>query len=423
MKKLQKMQNFWRQWKGWDFFGLQLPSLIALSLFIFLLIHMSFEIYRIVGVAMRIKCVGHPTAMECGRDSLLGIALTILENTIVVVGSDTVRNLSLLLAASIGWFFLYWRANTADLNAEAVEQSANATRKNAEIAEKGLAVERFTRAVEQIANQDLSVRLGGVLGLEQIAYTQDEGETIKIARILATFIRAQAGKNSERTEKDIATYNRSKPEIIDDFSIYRAQRLDIEAAVHALANIALIMLEEYFEQEDSKPKRDLCDLRNTDLRGLHFNEIDLSNFNLRGIDFSYANLMKTNFTRATIGNIINFEKENMTKFIRAYLTGAIFNDALVFSTDFSSSNLTYATFDGAHLMGAILDECCINRTHFETSKDLTQSQINKAFYWDNDLPPFLPEGFNPPQWRPSPIPVPIDVESNNSSTKNNEQNT
>ena len=47
------------------------------------------------------------------------------------ISSDSVRNLSLLLVASIGWYFLYRRTVTADKNAEAAVESAK-------IAEQGL---------------------------------------------------------------------------------------------------------------------------------------------------------------------------------------------------------------------------------------------------------------------------------------------
>lgn len=333
---------------------------------------------------------------------------------------DPTRNLIFLIAGIVGWYFLNRRTIAAEENTKAAEESAQATIKNTEIAEQGLTVERLTRAMEQLAHEKSYVRVGGIRGLERIAYTEKE-DNVKIAQILATFIQTQAAKNSERTRKDIDTYNRSKPENnIDDFSIYRAQRLDIEAAVHALANITLRTLEEYFEEEGSKSKLELCDLRNTDLRGLRLNGINLSGFDFLEADFSHAHLQETDFNRANIGNI---KEENMTKFISADLENAIFNNAFIIFADFNHSNLTGAKFHNTLLAAITLDECCINRTNFETSIDLTQEQINKAFYWDNDSPPFLPEGFNLPPQRQSPIPpAPINEESNNPSTKNDEQN-
>ena len=56
--------------------------------------------------------------------------------------------LGALIAALIGGYFLYRRT-------QAAEQTLN--------------VERFTRAIDHLTNKDLFVRLGGIIGLEQIA--------------------------------------------------------------------------------------------------------------------------------------------------------------------------------------------------------------------------------------------------------------
>ena len=253
---MKKLQKFWHQWKRWNFFGLQLPSLIALLLSIFLLIHISFEICGIVREAIQIKCVGHPTTMECGRASLLSVALTILENTIVVVGSDTVRNLSLLLAASIGWFFLYWRAKIAD---------------------QGLTVEWITRAIEQLTHEKLSIRLGGILGLEQIANTHEE-EREKIVQILVTRIK-ELIKLKEESQKPI-------------------ENRDIEIVFKALANIVKPL---------ENQKRDFLEFIRIDLSGLNFVKIDLSCFPLEmtNLDKTYfleVNLTDTDFSLSSINN-------------------------------------------------------------------------------------------------------------------------
>lgn len=384
MKKLQKMRSFWQEWKGWDFFGLQLPSLIALSLFIFLLIHMSFEICGIVGEAMRIKCVGHPTAMECGRDSLLSIALTVLKNTIVVVGSDTVRNLSLLLAASIGWFFFYWRAKSADQDAKTSEQ--------------GLTVERITRAIEQLAHEKPSVRLGGILGLEQVALSQKE-EHEKIIRILVSFIRTRARKNSEEVKNDLKKSGLSKLKDIDDFEVYREQRLDVEDAIRVLSNIASkIEKSGQFKKQFNKSKNYLCNLEGTDLRGLKLVMLDLSNFNLKAVDFSGASLWHTNFSKATLSTGF-IAVEGLPKFVEAYLFYAKFNDTNLSGINFTDSSLGGAEFNNASMSQSVLKNCNIYDVNLETSHGLTQEQIDKTYYYTDEHPPILPEGLKTPSPR------------------------
>lgn len=398
---VEKTQSFWVWLQGLSFFGQILLMLLSVVVLLFVFwrakntIIKKFRRWVIRYQSFKYRTLWEPVALSI---VVIGIFICLFGKKLLIdMDQDTLRNLILVTAGVVGWYFLYQRTKTADQNKKAAEQSAEATRKNAKTSEQGLTVERFTRAIEQLAHEESYVRVGGIRGLEKIAYIGEE-DNVKIAQILATFIQTQAAKNSERTQKDIATYKCSKPEVGDDFSIYRAQRLDIEAAVHALANIALKTLEGYFEEENSKPKRELCDLRNTDFCGLQLNKIDLSGFNLTGVNFSGALLIGANFTRASIG-IPVLKKEDMTKFIGAVLNDAIFNDSNAPYVDFSASMLTGARFNNAYLGKSIFDECCINRTNFETSKNLTQKQIDKAYRLVEDSSPLLPKGFNPPPSR------------------------
>ena len=96
-------------------------------------------------------------------------------------------------------------------------------------------------------------------------------------------------QDSKETEKYITASRISQSKSRDNFSTYREWRLDIEAAIRALANIASKLEKQgYFQQRQNELKYYLCDLRNADLRGLRFDETDFSNFDLAGVDFSGA---------------------------------------------------------------------------------------------------------------------------------------
>ena len=221
-------------------------------------------------------------------------------------------SLSTLIIAVVGIYFLSRRT-------QAAEQSLN--------------VERFTRAIDHLTSKDLFVRLGGILGLEQIANIHEE-EREKIARVLVSFIRTQA-VNSKRSKKDFKKIRVSKLEDKEEFSAYRAQRLDIEAAVNALARIALELEKEgHFQEQHDRKKHNLCDLRDTDLRGLQFVGTDLSNFNFSATDLSGAWLKGARFAGAQFYKIKSTGEVSGAKFIRAHL-----ND-----TDFSGAYLNYANF-------------------------------------------------------------------------------
>lgn len=240
--------------------GGRLPILLASLLFIFLVFHVSFEVWQIICEAIRIN----------GSDSLLDITPMILQETALTIASDAVRNLGLLLVASIVWFFLYWRATAAD-------QSVN--------------VEKLTRAVEQLTDRNLSVRLGGVLGLEQIAKTH-KGERARIIEIILARIREliQLRKENKRTLGQAV------------------ENADIETTFRALANIV---------EPLGDKKRKVIHLE-SDLSGLVFTEIDLSYFPLGDKNLSNAIFWNVDFTgtdlsRASISNAVFKNCKNLTE--------------------------------------------------------------------------------------------------------------
>ena len=303
-------------------------------------------------------------------------------------------DLGTLIVALIGIYFLSRRTQTA-------EQSLN--------------VERLTRAMDHLSSKDLFVRLGGISGLEQIADTHEE-ERMKIARIFLSFIRTQA-KNSKRSEKDLIKSGCSKLEDEEEFSAYRAQRRDIEDAVNALARIALELEKEgHFREQYDKEKCDLCDLQDTDLRGLRFVGANLSNFDFSATDLSGARLAWAKFTNTrfhkvkrggevssakfiranldntdfseTILNRANFShvKATGTKFIKTYLNHAIFIGVEMFEPEFNGARLMDVNFIGAVLVEAEMDEAILKNVNFTDAHlyeiyGLRQHQLDEAFRW------------------------------------------
>ncbi|NEQ69782.1 MAG: hypothetical protein F6K21_30680 [Symploca sp. SIO2D2] len=61
------------------------------------------------------------------------------------------------------------RAKAMEDNAIATTKNAIAATKNAKIAEQGQITERFTKAIEQLGSDNISIRLGGIYALERIA--------------------------------------------------------------------------------------------------------------------------------------------------------------------------------------------------------------------------------------------------------------
>ena len=270
------MKHFWVRWSPFLslVFGKILPVVLAFVLFIVLVAHIIFELSgaecggigeNYEGYLFAIELVenhkGYLIAIECGSDSF-----------IEAISSGDTRNLSLLLAASIGWFFFYWRAKSAD---------------------RGVTVERFTRSIEQLANSSPSICLGSIRSLEQIASSHEE-EREKIIQILSARIHELAPLNGEMENGD-----------------WR-RRPDIKSAIEALANIA---------EPLGNKKRPFCVLNDVNLRKLFVEKTNLSYFSLMGsdlsnstfkeVDFSYTKLSASFVNGTTFENCKNLTKEQI----------------------------------------------------------------------------------------------------------------
>lgn len=196
------------------------------------------------------------------------------------MNSDIGRNLILLVAGIVGWYFLARRTK--------------ATEQNTKIAEHGLTIDRLNRAIEQLASDKLSVRLGAIHGLEQIFKLHVE-ERYKIIQILAAFVHDSASISSDTRTIDT-----------------RGKHSDIEEAIRVLAEVT-----EPFPDE----RQAFFDLHFTNLSGLGFSDTNLSNFRFLGtnfsnslfwwVDFTNAGLQKVNFSRVSIRNSKGLTREQL----------------------------------------------------------------------------------------------------------------
>jgi hypothetical protein len=76
--------------------------------------------------------------------------------------SELIRNYGLIVAAGIGVALAWWRSPASNRQAIAALQQA-------EVAQRNHVVEMFSRAVDQLGNEKLEVRLGAIYTLERIS--------------------------------------------------------------------------------------------------------------------------------------------------------------------------------------------------------------------------------------------------------------
>jgi hypothetical protein len=174
-------------------------------------------------------------------------------------------------------------------------------------AREGQITDRYTKAVDQLGNKELAVRLGGIYALQRIA-RDSKDDRATIAEVLCAY--ARSVERDPRTEQDLESHT------------FEKRAPDVQAALTVLA--------EWWRRVGGEPEwRDLhgadfqdARLDRARLSHAHFYDAQLQGAKLRG-----ARLVEANFSRAQLQN-----------------------------ADLREADLTGANFYGAKLEGAKADK-------------------------------------------------------------------
>lgn len=198
--------------------------------------------------------------------------------------------------------------------------------KQQEINQEGQFTDRFTKAVDQLGDEKLEIRLGGLYALERIAKDSPK-DYWTVIEILSAYIRENA-KKKESVER-----NENKNSAND-----KVDKAEKNTKVTTDTQAALTIIGRRKSEQD--PKADRIDLSGTDLSGAVLMHADLS-----GADLSEADLLDAN------------------------LIGADLSGAILWRADLSRAVLSGVNLSNANLLGADLGEV----------KNLTFGQLNWAF--------------------------------------------
>ena len=179
--------------------------------------------------------------------------------------------------------------------------------------------ESFTKAIEQLGNKKIEVRLGGIYALERIS-AQYQKDHWRMVEILTSFVRI----NSPVKDEDITTIEEGQPQ--------NKVAIDTQAVLTIIGrrNYSLFMGES----------------RMVNLSGLNLQEAFFNGANLGGVYFWKSDLKRANFLLTNLQN---------TDFQSVNASGAYFNGAYLKNSDFAGANLEGAKFEGATFKGANLE--------------------------------------------------------------------
>jgi hypothetical protein len=199
--------------------------------------------------------------------------------------------------------------------------------------QEGQITERFTRAIDQLGNEKLAVRVGGISALGRIARDSAKDHE-PVMETLAAFVREQS--NELRRGEEVIPVNRTPP-----------LRGDLQAAATILG---------YRPESRRREESRRISLRGASLGRAHLRDAHYEGIALTRADFRIGTLTGIHLNGSLLREAL-FEK---TMLEEAHLTGAFLVGA-----DLRYARLGGADFEGAWLFGANLEGVQLNHVRIE----------------------------------------------------------
>ena len=228
--------------------------------------------------------------------------------------------------------------------------SLQATREQIAISQQSQVTDRFSRAIEQLGNSSIEVRLGAIYELERLAVDSPRDHRTVI-EVLAAYVRHQASLSASGDCGPPIPPPRTLRELVGPLSFVN---IDIQSALTVLSR-----------RDPTMDGDTRIDLQRTCLRGA-----DLSGGNFAGADFSEADLSTSNMTG--------------TDFHDAAFTWATLPRVNAFNSNFSDGNFFRTNLTHATLSRAILHRANLNQATL-TSAALNNADMSEVDLSDVDL--------------------------------------
>jgi hypothetical protein len=218
------------------------------------------------------------------------------------------------------------------------------------VSQEGQITERFTRAVDQLGNEKIEIRVGGIYALERIA-NESNKDYWQIMEILTAYVRINAQY----------LHSNGKLEFL-------------KKQYHVKRNLQNILEDEKNNQIKPDIKAILTFIRENKYSFTYNNNLDLNRAYL-----PYANLRKANLEYAMLqGAFLANANLNKAHLKTAYLFGAILPYAELTEANLEGSFLSGADMEEANFEGANLNKADLEDTNLKGAINLTPDQLSNV---------------------------------------------
>jgi uncharacterized protein YjbI with pentapeptide repeats len=286
---------------------------------------------------------------------------------------------------------LYFTARTLRISQETLRTN-----------QEGQITERFTKAIEQLGNDNRAIRLGGIYALERIA-RDSEYDHWPVMEVLTAFVREQvpAQRQAENTLEQEKAQQARKLLEEKGFDAFREAVFDriqeerLRADIQAILTVLGRRTRTYGKGESQRLNLQFTNLQYADLQGAQLQGAMLEGAQLLRADLRGAQLQHAILTAAELQNA----RLGKTKLHGANLEWANLQGTHLISAELQQANLHGARLQGAvlahaQLQGAVLEGAQLQGALLQLAENLTQEQIDTACVDDATS---LPEGRQKPQ--------------------------
>jgi uncharacterized protein YjbI with pentapeptide repeats len=250
--------------------------------------------------------------------------------------------------------------------------------------QEGQFTDRFTKAVTQIGDDKLEVRLGGLYALERIAKDSPKDHWT-VMEILSAYVREKAKKKEVVVKNTESNSNTNAKNKIDETKEIPKIATDVQAALTIIGR----------RKTEQDSKTDKINLSETDLSGADLSKSNLSGANLRksnliGTNLSNSNLAQIDLTESNLTNaILNNSNLSETNLIRVNLT-----NSQLFRSDLNKVKLKGSILHGANLrqvkmQSVILDTVDLSEANLQFTDlrgaAIYSSDFSKTQFFLSDL--------------------------------------